>query len=105
MCTPAARAEAVPRPHQTQAFIWFTNKSNRTCTLSGFAGVDMVGAQRTDGTWSRGWVRSKTRPGWNQPGRSRRGTSPAGQACTPQAAGDGRERTGGGISGRWRTGG
>ncbi|MFD4507919.1 DUF4232 domain-containing protein [Streptomyces sp. NPDC058457] len=38
--------------HQTQAFVWFTNKSNRTCTLSGFAGVDMVGAQSTDGTWS-----------------------------------------------------
>ncbi|WP_369227873.1 DUF4232 domain-containing protein [Streptomyces sp. R39] len=45
---------------QTQAFIWFTNKSNRTCTLSGFAGVDMVGAQRTDGTWSL--VRSAKRP-------------------------------------------
>ncbi|MDX3747406.1 DUF4232 domain-containing protein [Streptomyces sp. AK08-02] len=37
---------------QTQAFIWFTNKSSRTCTLSGFPGVDMVGAQSTDGTWS-----------------------------------------------------
>ncbi|MEU4897541.1 DUF4232 domain-containing protein [Streptomyces sp. NPDC044780] len=37
---------------QTQAYIWFTNQSNRTCTLSGFAGVDMVGAQTTDGTWS-----------------------------------------------------
>ena len=37
---------------QTQAFIWFTNKKSRTCTLSGFPGVDMVGAQSTDGTWS-----------------------------------------------------
>lgn len=45
---------------QTQAFIWFTNKSNHTCTLSGFAGVDMVGAQRTDGTWSL--ARSSKRP-------------------------------------------
>ncbi|UFR06941.1 DUF4232 domain-containing protein [Streptomyces sp. Go40/10] len=45
---------------QTQAFIWFTNKSNRACTLSGFAGVDMVGAQRTDGTWSL--ARSSKRP-------------------------------------------
>ncbi|WP_328460853.1 DUF4232 domain-containing protein [Streptomyces sp. NBC_00448] len=37
---------------QTQAYIWFTNTSKRTCTVSGFAGVDMVGAQKTDGTWS-----------------------------------------------------
>ncbi|NEA45322.1 DUF4232 domain-containing protein [Streptomyces sp. SID10815] len=37
---------------QTQAYIWFTNRSKRTCTLSGFAGVDMIGAQKTDGTWS-----------------------------------------------------
>ncbi|UYB37916.1 DUF4232 domain-containing protein [Streptomyces sp. Je 1-4] len=37
---------------QTQAYIWFTNQSKRTCTLSGFAGVDMIGAQGTDGTWS-----------------------------------------------------
>ncbi|MEU6228363.1 DUF4232 domain-containing protein [Streptomyces sp. NPDC047042] len=45
---------------QTQAFIWFTNKSSRTCTLSGFPGVDMVGAQSTDGTWSL--ARSSKRP-------------------------------------------
>lgn len=45
---------------QTQAFVWFTNKSRRTCTLSGFAGVDMVGAQKTDGTWSL--VRSSEKP-------------------------------------------
>lgn len=37
---------------QTYAFVWFTNRSKRTCTLSGFAGVDMIGAQKTDGTWS-----------------------------------------------------
>ncbi|MBZ3907204.1 DUF4232 domain-containing protein [Streptomyces griseiscabiei] len=46
--------------NQTQAYIWFTNKSARTCTLSGFAGVDMVGAQTTDGTWSL--VRSSKAP-------------------------------------------
>ncbi|MER7998638.1 DUF4232 domain-containing protein [Streptomyces sp. NPDC095613] len=46
--------------NQTQAYIWFTNKSNRTCTLSGFAGVDMVGAQKTDGTWSL--ARSSEKP-------------------------------------------
>ncbi|MDX3067484.1 DUF4232 domain-containing protein [Streptomyces sp. ND04-05B] len=45
---------------QTQAYIWFTNQSERTCTLSGFAGVDMVGAQTTDGTWSL--VRSSRTP-------------------------------------------
>ncbi|WKE67535.1 DUF4232 domain-containing protein [Streptomyces sp. WP-1] len=45
---------------QTQAFIWFTNKSNHACTLTGFAGVDMVGAQKTDGTWSL--VRSAKKP-------------------------------------------
>ncbi|ANH89803.1 hypothetical protein A8713_00555 [Streptomyces sp. SAT1] len=45
---------------QTQAHIWFTNRSKRTCTLSGFAGVDMVGAQKTDGTWSL--VRSSAKP-------------------------------------------
>ncbi|WP_030232866.1 MULTISPECIES: DUF4232 domain-containing protein [unclassified Streptomyces] len=47
-----AKPEMEQTEKQTQAFIWFTNKSNRTCTLSGFAGVDMVGAQQTDGTWS-----------------------------------------------------
>ncbi|MEU6195251.1 DUF4232 domain-containing protein [Streptomyces sp. NPDC047061] len=47
-----AAPEMKQTSHQTQAFVWFTNKSNRTCTLSGFAGVDMVGAQSTDGTWS-----------------------------------------------------
>ncbi|CAM5735620.1 hypothetical protein SALBM311S_03956 [Streptomyces alboniger] len=45
---------------QTQAYIWFTNQSERTCTLTGFAGVDMVGAQATDGTWSL--VRSSKAP-------------------------------------------
>lgn len=45
---------------QTQAFIWFTNKSKRTCTLSGFAGVDMTGAQTTDRTWSL--ARSSEKP-------------------------------------------
>ncbi|WP_181793555.1 DUF4232 domain-containing protein [Streptomyces sp. WELS2] len=45
---------------QTQAFVWFTNKSNHTCTLSGFAGVDMVGTQKTDGTWSL--ARSSKKP-------------------------------------------
>ncbi|MDT0424667.1 MULTISPECIES: DUF4232 domain-containing protein [Streptomyces] len=45
---------------QTQAFIWFTNKSTRACTLYGFPGVDMVGAQKTDGTWSL--VRSSRKP-------------------------------------------
>ncbi|WP_340377431.1 DUF4232 domain-containing protein [Streptomyces sp. SS7] len=47
-----AKPEMGQTEKQTQAFIWFTNKSDRTCTLSGFAGVDMVGAQKTDGTWS-----------------------------------------------------
>ncbi|MEU2556865.1 DUF4232 domain-containing protein [Streptomyces sp. NPDC013313] len=55
-----AKPEMGQSGKQTQAFIWFTNISNRTCTLSGFAGVDMVGAQRTDGTWSL--VRSAKRP-------------------------------------------
>ncbi|MEU3031584.1 DUF4232 domain-containing protein [Streptomyces incarnatus] len=45
---------------QTQAYIWFTNKSNHACTLTGFAGVDMVGAQKTDGTWSL--MRSAKKP-------------------------------------------
>ncbi|GAA5061966.1 DUF4232 domain-containing protein [Streptomyces similanensis] len=45
---------------QTQAYIWFTNRSKRTCTLSGFAGVDMIGAQKTDGTWSL--ARSSKKP-------------------------------------------
>ncbi|CAL9464485.1 hypothetical protein SUDANB6_02706 [Streptomyces sp. enrichment culture] len=47
-----ARPEMGQSEKQTQAYIWFTNESERTCTLSGFAGVDMVGAQKTDGTWS-----------------------------------------------------
>lgn len=47
-----AKPEMGQTKKQTQAYIWFTNKSTRTCTLSGFAGVDMVGAQKTDGTWS-----------------------------------------------------
>lgn len=47
-----ARPEMGQSEKQTQAHIWFTNRSERTCTLSGFAGVDMVGAQKTDGTWS-----------------------------------------------------
>ncbi|MFJ1898795.1 DUF4232 domain-containing protein [Streptomyces sp. NPDC088115] len=47
-----AKPEMNQTKKQTQAFIWFTNQSKRTCTLSGFAGVDMIGAQKTDGTWS-----------------------------------------------------
>ncbi|MCQ8192185.1 DUF4232 domain-containing protein [Streptomyces rugosispiralis] len=47
-----AKPEMDQTERQTQAYIWFTNQSNRTCTLSGFAGVDMIGAQSTDGTWS-----------------------------------------------------
>ncbi|KUN75965.1 DUF4232 domain-containing protein [Streptomyces griseoruber] len=55
-----AKPEMGQSEKQTQAYIWFTNKSERTCTLSGFAGVDMVGAQKTDGTWSL--VRSSKAP-------------------------------------------
>lgn len=55
-----AKPEMEKTDQQTQAHIWFTNKSNRTCTLSGFAGVDMVGAQPTDGTWSL--ARSSQKP-------------------------------------------
>jgi hypothetical protein len=47
-----AKPEMEQTENQTQAYIWFTNQSRRTCTLSGFAGVDMIGAQKTDGTWS-----------------------------------------------------
>ncbi|ELP69361.1 DUF4232 domain-containing protein [Streptomyces turgidiscabies] len=47
-----AKPEMGQTEKQTEAYVWFTNKSNRTCTLSGFAGVDMIGAQTTDGTWS-----------------------------------------------------
>src|SRR5688572_21729705 len=47
-----AKPETGQPEKQTHAYIWFTNQSKRTCTLSGFAGVDMVGAQKTDGTWS-----------------------------------------------------
>ncbi|MCC9706711.1 DUF4232 domain-containing protein [Streptomyces sp. MNU76] len=55
-----ARPEMNQTEKQTQAYIWFTNRSERTCTLSGFAGVDMVGAQTTDGTWSL--ARSSQKP-------------------------------------------
>ncbi|MER6029866.1 DUF4232 domain-containing protein [Streptomyces sp. NPDC001851] len=55
-----ARPEMGQAKKQTQAYIWFTNRSGRTCTLSGFAGVDVVGAQKTDGTWSL--ARSSTKP-------------------------------------------
>lgn len=55
-----AAPEMEQTEHQTQAFIWFTNKSKRTCTLSGFAGVDMTGAQTTDTTWSL--ARSSEKP-------------------------------------------
>ncbi|MFE1763767.1 DUF4232 domain-containing protein [Streptomyces angustmyceticus] len=55
-----ARPEMERTDKQTQAYIWFTNQSKRTCTLSGFAGVDMIGAQGTDGTWSL--ARSATKP-------------------------------------------
>ncbi|MFE3637107.1 DUF4232 domain-containing protein [Streptomyces cellostaticus] len=47
-----AKPEMGQHEKQTQAYIWFTNRSGHTCTLSGFAGVDMIGAQPTDGTWS-----------------------------------------------------
>ncbi|MDT0573731.1 DUF4232 domain-containing protein [Streptomyces sp. DSM 3412] len=56
----SAKPEMQQTQKQTQAHIWFTNKSDRTCTLSGFAGVDMVGAQPTDGTWSL--MRSSKKP-------------------------------------------
>ncbi|MDL5199096.1 DUF4232 domain-containing protein [Streptomyces sp. ALI-76-A] len=55
-----ARPEMEQTEKQTQAFVWFTNQSKRTCTLSGFAGVDMIGAQETDGTWSL--ARSSKKP-------------------------------------------
>lgn len=55
-----AKPEMGQTEKQTQAYIWFTNQSKRTCTLSGFAGVDMIGAQTTDGTWSL--VRSSKKP-------------------------------------------
>ncbi|MFF8787990.1 DUF4232 domain-containing protein [Streptomyces sp. NPDC015125] len=55
-----ARPEMEQTEKQTQAYIWFTNQSQRTCTLSGFAGVDMIGAQETDGTWSL--ARSSKKP-------------------------------------------
>ncbi|PKW12358.1 Protein of unknown function [Streptomyces sp. 1222.5] len=55
-----AKPEMDQTKKQTQAFIWFTNQSNRSCTLSGFAGVDMIGAQKTDSTWSL--VRSAKKP-------------------------------------------
>ncbi|MFF4284280.1 DUF4232 domain-containing protein [Streptomyces sp. NPDC001739] len=55
-----ARPEMEQTEKQTQAYIWFTNQSKRTCTLSGFAGVDMIGAQETDGTWSL--ARSSKKP-------------------------------------------
>ncbi|NIY62429.1 DUF4232 domain-containing protein [Streptomyces malaysiensis] len=55
-----AKPEMEQSEKQTQAYIWFTNQSRRTCTLSGFAGVDMVGAQKTDGTWSL--ARSSEKP-------------------------------------------
>ncbi|MCX4552737.1 DUF4232 domain-containing protein [Streptomyces sp. NBC_01387] len=38
--------------NQTQASVALTNISKRTCTLSGFPGVDIVGNQASDGTWS-----------------------------------------------------
>ncbi|MDX3642745.1 DUF4232 domain-containing protein [Streptomyces sp. MB09-02B] len=56
----SAKPEMKQTEKQTQAHIWFTNRSERTCTLSGFAGVDMVGAQKTDGTWSL--ARSSQKP-------------------------------------------
>jgi hypothetical protein len=55
-----AKPEMEQSDKQTQAYIWFTNQSKRTCTLSGFAGVDMIGAQSTDGTWSL--ARSSKKP-------------------------------------------
>ncbi|MFB7595264.1 DUF4232 domain-containing protein [Streptomyces sp. NPDC056160] len=55
-----ARPEMGQTKKQTQAYVWFTNRSKRTCSLSGFAGVDMIGAQKSDGTWSL--VRSSKKP-------------------------------------------
>ncbi|MEV7506217.1 DUF4232 domain-containing protein [Streptomyces sp. NPDC093018] len=55
-----AKPEMGQTKKQTQAYIWFTNKSKHACTMAGFAGVDMVGAQKTDGTWSL--VRSAKKP-------------------------------------------
>ncbi|AYN42608.1 DUF4232 domain-containing protein [Streptomyces dangxiongensis] len=55
-----AKPEMGQTEKQTQAYVWFTNRSKRTCTLSGFAGVDMTGAQQTDGTWSL--ARSSKKP-------------------------------------------
>ncbi|MEU6479245.1 DUF4232 domain-containing protein [Streptomyces sp. NPDC047017] len=55
-----AKPEMEQTKKQTQAYIWFTNQSKRTCSLSGFAGVDLVGAQKTDGTWSL--ARSSKKP-------------------------------------------
>ncbi|MFI1069607.1 DUF4232 domain-containing protein [Streptomyces puniciscabiei] len=55
-----AKPEMGQAKKQTQAYIWFTNRSKHTCTLSGFAGVDMIGAQKTDGTWSL--ARSSKKP-------------------------------------------
>ncbi|WP_406142080.1 DUF4232 domain-containing protein [Streptomyces sp. NBC_01089] len=37
---------------QTRASVAFTNIGKGTCTLTGFPGVDMVGDQASDGTWS-----------------------------------------------------
>ncbi|WP_405911621.1 DUF4232 domain-containing protein [Streptomyces sp. NBC_00963] len=51
----ATGGDAVPdmkSDNQTQASVAFTNIGKSTCTLTGFAGVDMVGDQASDGTWS-----------------------------------------------------
>ncbi|WP_371793295.1 DUF4232 domain-containing protein [Streptomyces sp. NBC_01471] len=51
----ATGGDAVPdmkSDNQTQASVAFTNIGKRTCTLTGFPGVDLVGNQASDGTWS-----------------------------------------------------
>ncbi|WP_328323581.1 MULTISPECIES: DUF4232 domain-containing protein [unclassified Streptomyces] len=51
----ATGGDAVPDmkgDNQTQASVALTNISKRSCTLNGFPGVDMVGDQASDGTWS-----------------------------------------------------
>ncbi|WP_328540199.1 DUF4232 domain-containing protein [Streptomyces sp. NBC_00344] len=51
----ATGGDAVPdmkSENQTRASVAFTNIGSHSCTLSGFPGVDVVGNQSDDGTWS-----------------------------------------------------
>ncbi|MEV8566234.1 DUF4232 domain-containing protein [Streptomyces sp. NPDC051322] len=51
----AAGGDAVPdmkSDKQTQASVALTNTGSRNCTLTGFPGVDLIGNQADDGTWS-----------------------------------------------------